>query len=105
MVDAEAAGSRLVYDGATVTIERLGGIARSVFGQSVVTLPVGQIAGVEWREPSWARSGHIRFAVPGSQAAAGKTPVNRDEHAVLFGRKQAKAFAAVRDAVRAALTR
>jgi hypothetical protein len=51
------------------------------------------------------RAGHIRFAVPGSQAAAARTAANRDEHAVLFSKSQAKEFEVLAAAVRAVISR
>lgn len=101
-MDAEAGGSRLAFDGQAVTIERTGRMARSVFGETSVTIPVERISSVEWKEPGRFSSGHIRFAVAGSQAGATPTPVNRDPNALLFTRREAKAFAVIRDAVRAA---
>ena len=98
-------GTRLSFDGQTVAIERLSGISKSVYGETSVAIPVGQISSIEWKAPTWAGAGHIRFAVPGSQAAAFKTAPNRDQNAVLFGKKQRKAFEAIRDAVQAAISR
>lgn len=103
-MDAEATGTRLTFDGHAVKIERMSGISKSVFGETSVTIPIGQIGSVEWKAPSWRGAGHIRFAVPGSQAAAFKTAPNRDLNAVLFGKKQRKAFEAIRDAVRDAIS-
>lgn len=102
-MDAEAIGTRLSYNNGVITIERLSGITKSVFGAGTTTIPIGQVNAVEWREPSWRGAGHIRFAVAGSQAAATPTPVNRDCNAVLFSKKQRKEFLALRDAIQAAL--
>jgi hypothetical protein len=102
-VEAEAIGTRLSYEGGVITIERLSGISKSVFGAGATSIPVGQVNSVEWREPNWRGAGYIRFAVAGSQSAATPTPVNRDRNAVLFSKKQRKEFLALRDAIQTAL--
>lgn len=103
--DIETSGSRIRFDGKLVIIDRVSGTAKSVFGQRSTSLSVDRISGVELVAATRFRSGHIRFAVPGGQGSAAPTPVNRDEHAVLFSRGQAKEFEALADAVRAALSR
>lgn len=103
-MDVQALGTHVAFDGQTVTIQRVSGIAKAVFGESSVTIPVRQITAIDWRAPKWHRAGHIRFAVPGTQASAFKTPVNRDPNAVLFGKKQRKDFEALRAAIEAAVS-
>jgi hypothetical protein len=104
VIEVEGAGSRLRWDGRTVTIERISGIAKSVFGQRTTTVPVERISAVELVAPTLLKSGHIRFAVAGSQGSAQHTPVNRDEHAFLFSRRQAKEVGELAAAVRQALS-
>lgn len=104
-IDIETSGSRVRFDGKLVTIDRVSGTAKSVFGARSTSLSVDRISGVELVAATRFRSGHIRFAVPGAQGSAAPTAPNRDEHAVLFGRAQGKEFALLADAVRAALSR
>lgn len=104
-MDAEAIGTRLSFDGHTITIERISGISKTVYGETTLTIPIEQINSVEWKQPTWAGAGHIRFAIAGSQASATKTAPNRDQNTVLFGKRQRKAFETIRYAVQAAISR
>lgn len=104
MIHVESVGGSVDFDGTTVTIRRTSRIAKSVFGNTETVIPIGRIGAVEWKPARWSGAGHIRFAVPGSQAAAEATPVNRDVNAVLFGRREQPAFEKLRDLVRDALS-
>ena len=75
-----------------------------VFGRGEHTISVGRIGSVDWKPATLFSSGHLRFSVPGSQASAEATPVNRDENAVLISRKDQPAFEKLRDLVRDALS-
>jgi hypothetical protein len=103
-MEATSVGGTVHFDGKSVTIRREGRLAVSVFGRGEHTIPVGRISSVDWKPATLFSSGHLRFAVPGSQASAEATPVNRDENAVLFSRKDQPAFEKLRDLVRDALS-
>jgi hypothetical protein len=102
-VSAEENGSRATFDGRTVLIERYSGVAKRLFGERSVSIPVEQIGSVEWKTPGRLSVGHIRFAVAGSPAGALPVRPGRDTHAVTFSRKHVKDFEVLRDAVRQAL--
>lgn len=104
MITVESIGGKVTFDGQTITIERTGRLARSVFANTTTTIPIGQVNAVEWKPPTWSSAGHIRFAVAGSQAAAAPTPVNRDENAALFGKRDRAAFEKLRDTIQAAIS-
>ena len=105
MIEVEAIGGHIHFDGRIITIRRTSRIARSVFGDTQTIIPVGHIGAVEWSEPHWYRAGHIRFAVAGTQTSATPTPVNRDLNACLFGKKERDAFEKLRLAVQDAISR
>ena len=105
MIEISAQLADVTFDGRSVTISRKGAISRSVFGPGAQTvLPLSQISGIEWRNPSWARSGHIRFTTAGSQGGAARTPPNRDANAILFSKKEMPAFEKLRLAVQDAIS-
>lgn len=105
LIEVESGGAQIVFDGEMVTIRRVGAMARSVFGPGAqAVIPARRITSVEWRDPSWSRPGHIRFSVPGTQAAAAPTALNRDPHAVFFSKKQKPAFEKLRDLVQDAIS-
>lgn len=103
MIEASSASGDVWFDGKTISIRRTSRIARSVFGDIETVIAIDHITAVEWKAASLWRAGHIRFAVPGTQAAAFPRPLNRDTHAVLFGRKEQGAFEQMRLAVQAKL--
>lgn len=106
MIEVESVGGTVQFDGKIVTIRRAGSrLARSVFGSVEHTIPVTQIASVQWQAASWRAAGHIRFVVPGSQASTERTAPGRDENAILFGRGDQPAFEKLRDLVQDALSR
>lgn len=105
MIEIECVSGTVTFDGRTVTIHRSSSrIARSVFGKTEHAIPVAQISAVQWQPASRFKAGHLRFVVPGSQAAALPTPVNRDENAILFGRREQPNFEKLRDLIKDALT-
>lgn len=91
-------------DGGWVTIERTGlGKVGHAGGERRV--PIRSITAVQLRPAGRMSNGFIRFAVPGTPEGRGGAPTaNRDEYAVLFTRKQAAEFQAVRAAVEQAMT-
>ncbi|MFE4857382.1 DUF4429 domain-containing protein [Streptomyces sp. NPDC056670] len=105
MIEVESVSGTVTFDGNAVTIHRGSSrIARSVFGNVTHTLLLSQITAVQWRPASRFKAGHLLFVVPGSRAGALPTPVNRNENAVLFGRREEPAFEKLRDLVKDALT-
>lgn len=102
-MEARSVSGTVSFNGQTVTIRREGRLAVSVFGHGEHTVPIVRITSVDWKPATLFSSGHIRFTVPGSQASAEPTAVNRDENAMLFSRKDQPAFeklyALVRDAL------
>lgn len=105
MIEVSSLGGDVRFDGETITIRRSSRMVRSTLGDAEMTIPLRRVTGVEWKSASLWHSGHIRFAVPGSQASALPTPVNRDRNAVLFSRKEQAAFEKLRQAVQEAISR
>jgi hypothetical protein len=105
VIEASAMGTTVEFDGSTVTIRRISGIAVTIFDRTAVSIPIAQIGAIEWKAPSWKGAGHLRLVVAGSQASATPTAPNRDVNAVLFSRKQAAAFEKLRDTIQAAISR
>lgn len=106
-IHAKGVNGQISFDGATVVITREGFLARSTHGRSEKSLPVKSIGAVQIKPASALVNGHIQFSVSGESSKKsigfGKSQdAAKDENAVIFTKKQAPAFEALRDAVRAA---
>lgn len=95
----EGANGCIGFDGEIVTITRKGLRAISD-GKNGRQIRLADIQRVDFEEPSFARKGYIRFAVPGEI----HNDVAQDRNCVLFTKKQTTAFAELRDQVRAGFT-
>jgi hypothetical protein len=100
-------GASATFDGHTVTLRRKG-YSRSVTGKGERSIPVGQIAAVEWKPAGHVMDGFIRFVVPGTIAPRSKfgrqsDGARFDEWAVPFWRKSQGQFQTLRAAVEAAI--
>ena len=107
MLRAKGVNGQLSFDGATVVITREGFMARSTHGRSEKALGVKSIGAVQWKPATALVNGHIQFSVSGesSKKSIGFGKSNdaaKDENAVIFTKKQAAEFEAIRDAIRAA---
>ncbi|MFF7023054.1 DUF4429 domain-containing protein [Streptomyces klenkii] len=94
------AGGEVHFDGQLITIRRTGRMARSIFGNTQLIIPIGMISSLEWREATRWHAGHLRFVTAGSLPVA----VNRDRHAILFGKQQQPDFEHLRSQVQKALS-
>ena len=89
---AKGRNGTVTFDGATIVLSR-SGLAKLTTGDTGQTLPLTAITGVQFRPASLiGGNGHIEFMHAGG-----------GESSVMFTIGQSKAFAAVRDAVTAAL--
>jgi hypothetical protein len=91
------------FDGAFVTIERSGFKARATVGKGEKRIPLGSITAVQFQDAGRVGNGHIAFSLLGavettSGGRQGLAAV-RDPNAVVFTRKQAAEFAALRAAI------
>jgi hypothetical protein len=106
VVYAQGHNGKVTVDTETgwVTIERTG-LGKVGHAGGERRIPIRSITAVQVRPAGRMSNGFIRFAVPGTPEARGGAPsANRDEYAVLFTRKQADQFQAVRVAVEQAMT-
>jgi hypothetical protein len=103
MIEVGAHTTSVRFDGQTITISRRPKPGMSLIGAGDTVIPLASVQSIEWKPAGRLSLGHIRFAVPGSQGAAASTPVNRDAHAVVFGRKHMPLFEKLRDTVQEAL--
>lgn len=107
-ITAHGRNGQVHFDGKTVTIKREGALARVSHGRGEKSIPLRQIAAVQFKPVSMLTNGFIQFTVPGELAPASQKG-NRardaagDENSVLFLKKQESEFSALRDAVRSAI--
>ncbi|RLK47616.1 DUF4429 domain-containing protein [Microbacterium telephonicum] len=107
-VTANGRNGQVTFDGKTVTIAREGFAARASHGRGEKSIPIRQIAAVQFKPNALTTVGFIQFTVPGEQSSrtskGGRTmDAAKDENAVLFAKKAEPEFIALRDAVRAAI--
>lgn len=111
MVDkltAKGRNGQVTFDGKTVTITRDGFLARSTHGSGEKSLPIRQIAAVQFKSPSLMTAGFIQFSVPGETSnrkgkGARTFDAASDENSVLFLKKNEDDFRAVKDAIQSAI--
>lgn len=98
----------LRFDGNFVTIERTSIRARVTYGKGNKRIPVSTIQAVQWKPAGAVIPGAITFTLAGGiekQSKFGSQfwDATKDENAVIFYKKQAPAFAAMREAIDAAI--
>jgi hypothetical protein len=106
IITAKGRNGSLKFNGRALTIIREGFIARSLVGSGERTIPLDQLAGMDWKRAGLGL-GFIRLIVPGTAQARSRvgqrpTDAQRDPNAVTFTRKQMAAFEALRAAVESA---
>lgn len=108
LLTAKGLNGQVTFDGKTVTIAR--GRLQSTHGPGTRTIPVSRITGVEVKTPSvFTGGGAFTLHIPGATEArtrfgAGRRNDRQNENTVQFnGKKQLRAFEALRDAIVAAL--
>jgi hypothetical protein len=97
------------FDGAVVTIKRIGAMARMTVGKGEKRIPIGNVMAVRWKPPSRLIRGFIAFTVAGgieNRSGFGKATVDaaKDENAVVVGHTQESEFLELRDAIETAIT-
>lgn len=100
------------FDGAFVTINRTGDLARSILGRTEKRIPVTQVTAVKFKPTSyWDRRGFVQFSMAGDvewrtrRGTYGPMrTVLRDENAVVFKPSQQAGFELLRAAVEAAIS-
>ena len=95
----EGANGQIELAEGTVTIARKGLRGSLGHGKEAREVRFSDILRVDFEEPTFTRKGYIRFAVPGEI----DNDVVQDKHCVLFTKKQASEFIALRDHVKSAL--
>lgn len=118
---AKGVERRVVFDGATVAFHPdvfarfRARVTRRASGARVI--PIDEVVAIELVESTFMLNGHVRFALAtdddleddddprpsAPNAAAAAKRAARDPNAVMFSRYQAEAFAALHDAVVAAI--
>lgn len=104
---AKGVNGQLSFDGTTVTITREGFLARSTHGRSEKAYPVRSIGAVQVKPANALINGYIQLSVSGETSkksiGIGKSyDAAKDENAVIFTKKQAPAFDAIKQAIQAA---
>lgn len=107
-ITAEGRNGQVTFDGKTVTITREGFAARATHGRGEKSIPIRQIAAVQFKPNSFATVGFIQFTVPGEMSnnrGKGGRGIDaaKDENAVLFPKKVEADFVALKEAVQAAI--
>lgn len=107
-LSAKGVNGTIRFDGRVVSIVRSGFLARTTMGGSEKRIPVKSITAVQWKQPTSLVNGYLALTIPGaveSRSRFGSQTVDaaKDENAVLVRKSQAEAFAAVRDAIEAAI--
>jgi hypothetical protein len=107
VLEAKGVNGQLSFDGSTVVIRREGFFGRATHGRSDKALSVKSIGAVQFKPANALVNGHIQFSVSGESSkhsvGFGKSQdAAKDENAVIFTKKQAPDFEAIRDAVREA---
>lgn len=94
----------VTFDGANITITRKG-LTKKLGGlRDAVTFPITDVAAVEWKEPSMAVNGHLRFVVPLADGTLlGDRPIPEDDYAVLVVKHKSKTFDDLRGALAVAV--
>jgi hypothetical protein len=106
-MEAKGHNGSVSFDGRLVTIKR-SGLGRLTQAKNDKVIPLRQISAVQLKPAGMLTNGFIEFSIGGGSergSAAGSATVNAasNENAVLFTKKQAAEFAALRDAVNQAL--
>lgn len=104
---AKGVNGQMSFDGTTVTITREGFMARSTHGRSEKNFPVKSIGAVQVKPANALVNGHIQLSVSGESSKKsigfGKShDAASDENAIIFTKKQAPAFEAIKQAIQAA---
>ncbi len=106
----EAAGvnGQLEFEGAWLTINRKGRMARMTIGKGTKRIPVASITSVQLKPAGMGVRGFIQFSFAGgneSRSRFGKQSVDaaKDENSVLFTKKQQPAFEELQAAVEEAI--
>lgn len=107
-ITAEGRNGQVSFDGKTVTITREGAAARATHGRGEKSIPLRQIAAVQFKPNSFATVGFIQFTIPGEMSnnrrKGGRTiDAAKDENAVTFAKKVEPDFIALKTAVQDAL--
>lgn len=107
-ITAEGRNGQVTFDGRTVTITRDGMAGRATHGRGEKSIPIRQIAAVQFKPNSFATVGFIQFTVPGemskNKGKGGRTiDAAKDENSVLFAKKAEPDFVALKTAVQDAL--
>ena len=97
------------FDGSTVTVERSGFTAVSIFGKSSKRIPLNQLSAVQFKAGSLVVNGYIEFTFAGGgerQAVLGRGSSDqvRNENAVVFSKKNNVEFQQLADAINEALS-
>lgn len=101
-------GATVTFDGATVTIERAGFLERFTVGKGRKSIPLTAISAVQWKQPGVIVNGFLQFTIGGGNEARSRfgrqtMDAASDENSVVFDARRTDEFAAIRDAVQAAL--
>lgn len=108
VVTAQGRNGAVMFDGKLVRITRSNLRARLSVGKGEKSIPTRSITAVQWKAPGAMVAGFIEFSLGGGnevKSAFGHqtTDAAGNENAVVFSKKQAPAFAALRAAVEAAI--
>lgn len=106
-LSAKGQTGTIEFDGTFVTIKR-GGLARLTVGKGDKRIPVHSITAVQVKPAGALVNGFISFSLAGGvekQSKFGKQTIDAgaDENSVVFTKKQASEFEALRDAVEQAI--
>ena len=96
------------FDGAFVTIERKGVLARSTIGKGEKRIPVTAVQAVQWKRPGALINGYFALTLAGgvekqSRLGSATTDAAKDENAVIVTKAQIPRFEELRAAIEAAM--
>lgn len=101
-------GTIVTFDGASVTISRSGFLARATIGKGTKSIPLAQIAAVQFKPAGWLVNGFIQFTHAGgnevrSQFGHQTATAARDENSIVFTTRQQPVFEELRAAIEKAM--
>lgn len=108
-MEAKGHNGTLEFTGKMVIIKRTGMLARLSTGRGDKRIPVKHITAVQWKEPGSMVNGFISFTIPGANEKQSKfgsqtSSAANDENSIVITKKQAAAFAEIRDAIEEAIS-
>ncbi|WP_423918857.1 DUF4429 domain-containing protein [Candidatus Poriferisodalis sp.] len=108
-MSARGHNGTMLFDGAFVTIQRKGFLARSTVGKGNKRIPVSSIAAIQVKPPGAMVNGFVQLTVAGGnerRSKLGRQTIDAmsDENSIVVTKKQFKSFEPLINAIESAIT-